>query len=396
MHVESSATSRQLTLPADMLESVLRDAERLAAETERLLAPVAEQRQELRERLEQEGQILAVPDEPSTTSLGAVDGGCVVDQLYAADRLVVAALVAEGLHTVHTGELHHATWTQTVSHQPDLDRLASAVMVCLELSLLRGINYETRIFDGSHQTPIIVLNSALSSRNPEVRRRAAEIVAETGAVDALEQMCDDRRGKNVVGLPKADSSTEFCVKYTRDYGFRLPPITDRFLAAQVLDRGEMLLPRKPQNWHQLHINARRDNDQPETVEPDPTVAKFVQEVAGALDTAIKPLRHSHTPGRGVGITYLKPHSSDACIKIEFKASTGREHGTSLAAVLAAEVSGPHMQEPYAQFVADLWAKNVSMAADALAAAARHRMPADSPWSRYLLLGYRSSIAGAHL
>ncbi len=53
-----------------------------------------------------------------------------------------------------------------------------------------------------------------------------------------------------------------------------------------------------------------------------------------------------------------------------------------------------MQEPYGQFVADLWAKNISTAAEALAAAILHKM-SDQRWQPYLALGYRTRAAGGH-
>jgi hypothetical protein len=388
-------SENRLTLPADMLESVLKDARRLADEAQGLLAPVVEQRDHLRSELIDAQQIITVPEPAETVSLAAVDGGSVIDQMYAADRLVVAAVVAEGMRTSRTGELHHATWTRTLAHQLDLDRLASAVMICLELQLLQGVNHQVRIFDGSHQTPIIALNSALSSRNPTVRATTAQLIHETGAVDALRTMCHDREGSRIVGLPKADSSTEFCRKYSRNLGFELPPITDRFLATQVLEPGEMLLPRKPENWHGLHINFRKTIESDDEAEQNPAVQHLVEKSAEELDDVIEPLRNCHKKGQGVGITYLKPHRSDTCVKLEFKASLGPDHGTWLASILAAEAVSPHMQEPYAQFVADLWAKNVSMAADALGAAVRHKLSPDAAWAQYLTLGYRTQTAGGH-
>jgi hypothetical protein len=388
------ADSYELSLPADMLESVLRDADRMAADTTALLEPLYRQRDRLRARLQEEEQIITVPLQDHELTLGAVDGGSVVDQLYAADRLVVCALVAEGMHTIRTGEIHHSAWTQVLAHQADLDRLASAVMTCMELSLLRGIGYQVRIFDGSHQTPVIALNSALSSANPRVRAMTAKIVEETGAVDALRLLCHDTEGARIVGLPKADSSTEFRDKYKHKYAFDLPSVTDRVLATEVLERGEMLKPRKPENWQRLHIFSRRSTGEDAEQEPDPRVTQHVHQIAKKLDAAIEPLRHCREAGHGIGITYLKPHSSDTCVKVEYKASAGIDHGTWLAGVLSAEVPGPHMQEPYGQFVADLWAKNISIAAEALAAATMHKM-SDQRWQPYLALGYRTRAAGGH-
>ena len=366
----------------------------MAADTTALLEPLYRLRDRLRDRLQADGQIIAVPGQAEKPTLGAVDGGSVIDQLYAADRLVVCGLVAEGMYTVRTGEIHHSVWTRVLAHQTDLDRLASAVMTCLELSLLRRVGYQVRIFDGSHLTPVIALNLALSSANPRVRAMTAEIVAETEAVAGLRLLCHDTEGARIVGLPKADSSTDFRDKYRREYAFDLPPVTDRVLATEVLERGEMLKPRKPENWQRLRILARRDTAEDGEQEPDPRVARRVKQAAEELDDAIEPLRHCREAGHGIGITYLKPHSSDTCVKVEYKASAGTGHGTWLAGVLSAEVPGPHMQEPYGQFVADLWAKNVATAATALAAATLHKM-SDQRWQPYLALGYRTRLAGGH-
>lgn len=394
MRIRQETDSYELSLPADMLQSVLRDADRMAADTTALLEPLYRLRDRLRARLQEEGQIIAVPPLDEQPTLGAVDGGSVIDQLYAADRLVVCALAAEGMHTIRTGEIPHSVWTQVLAHQTDLDRLVSAVMTCLELSLLRGIGHHVRILDGSHQTPVIALNLALSSANPRVRAMTSRLVEETEAVDALRLLCHDAEGARIVALPKADSSTDFRDKYKRDYALDLPPVTDRVLATEVLERGEMLKPRKPENWHRLHVFSRRNTGDDVEQEPDPRINEHVRRTAERLDDAIEPLRHCREAGHGIGITYLKPHSSDTCIKIEYKASAGVEHGTWLAGVLSAEVPGPHMQEPYGQFVADLWAKNISTAAEALAAATLHKMSGQR-WQPYLSLGYRTRAAGGH-
>jgi hypothetical protein len=386
----------RLTLPADMLETFLAEAPRLAREVAELLEPVSARRDDLRAALSRE--IVAVPEPPDPMpSLGAVDGGFVVEQLYAADRLVVGALVAEGLNTPRTGELHHSAWTTTQPHQHDLDRLATAAMICQELKLLHGISYQLRIFDGSHQTPVIALNSALSSANPFVRWMAADLVQQTDAIDALVEMCDDHRGQMIVGLPKSDPSTEFCQQYGKQYGLDLPPVTDRFLATLILERGQMLRPRKTISWRNLHILHRREDRENSDGERelDPRRARLVRETAKQLNDAIGPLRQAGQSGQGVGITYLKPHRADTVIKIEYKASLTRDFGARIASILSGEILGPHMLEPYAQFVADLWAKNIATAAAALGASTRNHLPPDSEWSRYLLLGYRTSGEGGH-
>src|SRR5690349_12965925 len=107
MRIRQGTDSYELSLPGDMLESVLRDAGRIAADTTALLEPLYRLRDRLRARLLEDGQVITVPVQAEKPTLGAVDGGSVIDQLYAADRLVVCALVAEGMYTIRTGEIHH-------------------------------------------------------------------------------------------------------------------------------------------------------------------------------------------------------------------------------------------------------------------------------------------------
>ena len=79
MRIRAGTDSYELSLPADMLESVLRDAGRVAADTTALLEPLYRLRDRLRARLQAEGQIIAVPvqaEKPTCRTAGSwPDGG---------------------------------------------------------------------------------------------------------------------------------------------------------------------------------------------------------------------------------------------------------------------------------------------------------------------------------
>jgi hypothetical protein len=145
----------------------------------------------------------------------------------------------------------------------------------------------------------------------------------------------------------------------------------------------MLRPNKvPHGWEELHVSARPHAEAP------------VRSLAEALDEAIEPLRR-RGQGEGIGVTYLKPHSCTTALRVELKASKGREHASWLARVLCDETPGPYLQEPYAQHQADLWAKSIGIGVDGAIHAMRLAIAGegDASYLEYLLRSYRTTSTG---
>jgi hypothetical protein len=365
-------------LPQEVLKSMLDRIPQISLDAKDLITPVSEARDQLRDALMQRKWIEPIPDDvPALDSVAAVDGGQVVESMYAGDLVAALAVAAEGLHPANltASARVHSSWTRFLVHNYDLDRLSKCAMVAQELSLLGGLDHDMVIFDGSHQTPVIVLNSALASGDAEVRRLAVEVCDEFDVESGLQQLCFR---DNIIACPKSDSSRDLSQYYERNLGREFPnglhlPASDKVLAALVLEPGEMLnAAQVPNSWSELHIISAKD--------------PVASQMAKKLDAVISPLRD-----RDIAVYYAKPYEASTAVKVEFKKRLGSERRVQTARMISIETPGPHLQEPFCQFLADLWAKSVSLAVAAQIQGVRldiaeHASPAHL---EYLLRSYRT-------
>lgn len=373
-HVTSTADTGGESLTTALLNNLLGEAGTLAIQAHGLLAPVAQTRDALRERLLTEGQILTIgaPD-PTRRSLAAVDGGSVREHLYAADLMVAVAASATGITSRIDRPLKQAHWAAVRAHVSENDRLLSAAMAALELRLLAELDHDIRILDGSHSTPIIALGTALAARSPEVADAAAELCTDDviAAAAALADPSNRDNGGEIIALPKADSAHRFADLYHQRYDLHLPG-GDRFIAAQILQPGEMLYPRPAREIAAMYIHTQDG------------AGERVARVSAALGHAITPLREA-AQNDEVLITYIKPLTADVPIKIEFRVSdplpqvanhqsTAVLEAQRLGRIISDETPGPFMQEPFAQHAVDLAAKSIAVGAEALNQAMLANLP----------------------
>lgn len=378
MEVSMAGIDEPPQLPQEVLKSMLDRIPQIASDAKGLISPVLEARNRLRDVLLQKKWIEIIPDNgPTLDSVAAVDGGQVVESMYAGDLVAALAVAAEGLHPSNlTASVRvHSSWTRFLVHNYDLDRLAKCAMVAQELALLGGLTHDMVIFDGSHQTPVIVLNSALASEDADVRRLAVEVCNEFKVKDCLEQLC---LKDNIIACPKSDSSRDLSRYYEKNLSYEFPdglhlPASDKVLAALVLEPGEMLkAARVPESWSKLHIISAKD--------------QAAGGMANSLDAVIAPLRD-----RDIAVYYAKPYGSSTAVKVEFKRRLGPERRIQTARMVSAETPGPHLQEPFCQFLADLWAKSVGLAVAAQLQGVRLDIAeqANPAHLEYLLRSYRT-------
>lgn len=355
------------TITANLLRELLGEAGRIAKDAHHLLAPMGLSRDELRRGLIERGLIVKIGDpDPAPISIAAVDGGSVREPLYVADLMVIVATSAEGMTSVGGHDLHQSHWCQIITHESENDRVLSAAMAAHELALIDRLSHDLRILDGSTTSPIITLSAGLNSRSHTAQDIIVDLITDE-VLQAIYGVGDPQHRNNpgrIVALPKSDSSDHFMGDYRRDFGLDLPG-GDRFMAAQVLERGEMLYPRRGVEHANLSGFVPKEA-------PD-----HVSVAARNLDEAVGPIRQAAHDGRLV-VTYLKPESADTVIKaemlVEEPLASHKEPDLSGAALhearlvaryLSDETPGPHMQEPFAQYAVDLAAKSVSVGAEAL-------------------------------
>lgn len=363
-------------LPAEVLAALLERVPEITAQVRAVIGPVAQRREELRAKLRERNWIEPIA-EPEPKTVAAVDGAPVTDPLYAGDFVVALAVAAEGLTPAGLLDrscLDHKIWAQFLNHDFDQDRLAKAAMAAQELLLLTQLTHDVCIFDGSHQTPVIIFNAALASKSSEVRARTIEVCEAFDVPTHLQALCDPDAGARIVGCPKSDSSRDLARFLEAAFNVRLPT-TDKVIASLVLQPGEMIKAIKaPPSWAQLHIMAERTDDQ------------AAKAMARKLDRAIRPLRE-----QTIRIAYAKPASCSTAVKIELKEHLGPDWRRSVAGIVAAETPGPHLQEPFCQHLADLWAKSASLGAQAQLHSVRLDLTEgqDVDYLEYLLRSYRS-------
>jgi hypothetical protein len=372
-------------LPAEVLQTMLEQIPGITEEAGRILGPMRDQAKSLRSLLVEREWIEEIDTSlAGQAAVAAVDGAQIQEQLYAGDLLVAVAVAAEGLNP--TGKLGespaHKAWSRFINHDSDNDRLGKAAMVAQELALLHALPHDMCILDGSHQTPVIVLNSALSSQSRDVRLHAVEVLRDNNVVSSLAALCHPITGGKIVACPKADSSRDLGMLLTARFAdvkkFNLPA-TDKVLASLVLEPGEMFKAfQVPDQWAKLHIQGRDDVD--EKQEPGLRV------LARDLNKAIQPLRD-----RIVRITYAKPPKCNTAVKIEFKESKGPDWRRQAGAMIAAETPAPHLQEPFAQHLADQWAKSIGIGVQAQLQGVRLDLTEsrNATFLEYLVRSYRT-------
>ena len=351
-------------LPEDLLAHLLADTPRVAQQVLDLMSPALEQRDQLRAAAEHLGLIEQVtPGSPTTVC--AVDGGFAVERTIAVDIVMAVAVGVEGFADHGTppawDDNQYASFHQVLLHNLHNERLARAATHAHEVAILADAPHDLRIYDGSHLTPVIQLNSGLSSEYDDVSGLAADVCAEVELEDALQAFAENPA---IIAMPKYDSSGEICKQLEGEIGHRVPG-DDKYVTSLILRGGEYIVPFQVSGpeWPQLHIAAK------------PHTRADVSGIPKALDDKLEPLRQ-----RELQVTYWRPDDVSPAYRIEAKPALAR-HPRALStafSTLAAQITGPFVREPYPQYLADVMAKSVSLGLEALQTAAQLALTRDNP------------------
>lgn len=362
--------------PPDMLASVLDNSPDLSVRIKEMVGPVRDERDAIRAALLAEtdlnaARIVPLPTETGYAAVGATDGACVVTPLALGDHM---STLAVGVRSAADGDVTvtgHRAWSDFWGHQSHPDTVAKAVMMAGELSLLSTFPDDTVVvIDGSHVTPLVAINLALASNEPEVRQLILDLEPE-GLVDWVRYAVDT---PSVVACPKSDSSTDLWLHFRRAHprlGERGLP--DKVLAGMLLEPGEMLVSRRDaaiSSWRfLLDFNKAADAE---------AVA-----LAEKLKQAALPLRQMPSGAESyIQVFHAKPDGASTAFRIEVKASADFDTYDMIAAV-GNDCASPWLQEPVAQYLADGVAKSVATVANFQMERARFDL-AETDGADYLL------------
>lgn len=342
-------------LPADLLAQLLDRAPDTASRVRELLEPALLQQEALRDAADAL-ELCATVGVSSPGSLCAVDGGFARERTIAVDIVMSVSVGVEGI----LPEGHENTWNDNqydafhdvLLHNEDNERLARGTMLTLELGTLADAPHTFRIYDGSHLTPVIQLNGAMSSRTHEVNTAFTEHALEFGTLESFVAFVEN---PGIIAMPKYDSSRHLADMLGDAIGQNIPG-DDRYIAGLVLAGGEYTTPMKVvgPHWRDLHFTGA------------PGTSADKTGLAVEMNEAVAPLRR-----RELYFTYWKPEDDSPAYRIEIKPQLAQSP-LALAKMfssLSYQITAPFVREPYPQYLADVMAKSVGLGLDALQAAA---------------------------
>lgn len=348
-------------LPEDLLANLLADAPQVAREVRELLGPAMAMRDDLRRAALGAG-IICGTDVGDVVASCAVDGGFAVERTVAVDIALSVAVGVEGFappgRACAWDSNQFASDRFVLAHDVDNERLARATMITQELDVLDRAPHELRVYDGSHVTPVIQLNSGFSSRT--VNHLSAEVANKRDLPATLLAFVSD---PEVVAMPKYDSARELCGRLGDLVGDDVPG-DDKYVAGLVLRGGEHTVPTQVQGpmWSQLHLRT-------------PSRVPAVEALVASCDAQLSALTN-----RELFSLYFRPDDASPAYRVEVKPDMAHDP-TALARMfgtLSAQMTGPFVREPYPQYLADVMAKSVSYGLSALQTAAQLALSRQDP------------------
>lgn len=360
-------------LPDQIIRQILGKAAEVAGGVRELFDSVESRRELLRDQLILACRIRETRQLPEVIAPAccAVDGGAAVEKGLGMDTALAVAVGVEGLGGQGLWkETPFAAWQKTLQHEGDATgSTCRAVMTTLELSLLARAPHPVVLLDGSHLTPVISLNAALSIGNDGLRQELASNFAQYQTAEALHAALFK---PEIVALVKYDG--------TRDLGetwlggqLKLDDRTTMTLLLQADEYTEPvplgLTQKSRRNWIAKEIPK---------LTPSDTIREEVRE---AVNEAVSQVRTD-----GLFATYYKPQPWSPAFRLELKKEIAQNpvRLAEVFAVIKAQVVSPEIREPYPQYVADRMAKSVGDALVALRTAVNYDL-ADAGLSEYVAL-----------
>lgn len=385
--MQSSKVESYANLPDDLLEEILKEAPAITDKLKPLFEDLEKRHAEIHSRLESKSLIRSVSEleNPSSPSVVAVDGGQAIEKSIGADILMAVGVGVEGLVREDkrrwTG-VQHKNWQDVLPHHSESNpKIARGAMTALELLIASTAPHDVVIADGSHQTPVIGINSltSMSTLDDENHTKAMlDIIEGFNVANSLKKAME---GSNIIYMVKYDSSQEIGNSQLQDFGLK---VDDKTVMTMTLHPDEFTKPmhvgqtiKTSDVWRGLNISISPKTlcDQGKSTE-----------LRDALNKAI-----AIPKAQKIYFTYYKPFDWSPAYRIELKEQCVRNE-FELAKILRAvkeQVVSTEIQEPYPQYLADMMAKSISGGLDALRAVMQAQISDNPSLIRLITLSYRT-------
>lgn len=332
---------------------------------------------ELREKLLKEGRIITFQKTQTfNKSMVAVDGARVTEDLAGGDLLVVGATAGEGHSSspLYTEDnVPTEAWASMLPHKTNNKDIVSDIMSALELRVLKKVDSDLKIIDGSYLQNVSVILYALAGTNRvDVQRVDTLLKAIDGDSDGLletsmqEVIYPDRDNTSrIISLPKSDTAKIYSKEFFEDEHI-LSGISDRIIASRILLPGEMFTPRNIRSNDALISRLSTFDAQKYDGQYKDIYDSLLDGKAGLLTR----LNNINTEEGILWTSYFKPYAAtpqSKAMKIEFSYYKNNvtnlkgavEHAEKLISFVDQDVIDSSILEPWCQYMADVRAKDAS-------------------------------------
>lgn len=347
-------------LPDELLEEILKETGSISQKVKTMFDQAGNRRSDMHHELFKNSKIrrAAELESPPSPSVAAVDGGQAIERSIGADTLIAVAVGIEGLVREDNrkwNSIQYANWQDVIQHDAERNpRLLRGIMTALELSITSKAPHEVVILDGSHLTPVIGINSMISMKidNPLLTNTTEEILNGYDVVNTLKTVMEK---DNIIAMVKYDSSMDIVQTWLKRFNANLD---DRTAMTMILEADEFTVPtqvgqtqKSSDFWTGLKFST-----------PWALNSSKRDKMQTSLNSSI-----TNSSNRQIYFSYYKPYDWSPAYRIEMKRRVANNE-LELAKVLKAikeQVVSPEIREPYPQYLADMMAKSVGNAMDAL-------------------------------
>ena len=353
------------------------------------------------QKLRSDGLIATLSTADYSTSVIAVDGGCIVEKMLGTDILLALAVGVEGLTEDKAGgwnQNQYHQWQTVVPHDEANARLAQGVMFLMELTVLASASHEIRIMDGTHFTPVLKINSLLSAKEEKAGQEYVQglrdFLRETyeKVIPDIPEMLSSVVGDDaIIAIAKYSSSRDILESKLPGSSINLD---DKTFFTLGLEEGEYTVPQtvgqsemeRDKIWNDLHIKCNLEMD-------DVDLGQLNSMLADAVSPLTTRDRDSgERKDSSLCFTYFKPYNNGPAYKVEVKGSMATDKAKLERCLqsIKRQIVFPEIREPFPQFLGDLMAKNVASGLFAIQEAIRLSPDLRIDAGRFnLLLGYRT-------
>ena len=336
-----------------MIEDLMNQADGIGQQYIAQLEAIRAQRDDIRRRMRERGLLanysdLPIAEEPTTCG---IDGARVTERLLATDVVAIAAIAVEGMtppsERHHWEQPHYETLLTMEPHYAYTNRIASGLMMAMELQLATKAPHQVIFIDNSLATPTIQLNQAMASAGEapylDLTKKLKERIY-NALRDYRSILSNSRSDLTFVGVPKYTSNDEI------SKAIGIPESgDDRNLMTLVLESGEYTKPRRLKEpvapWH-INVSSALESD-------SSNLQSLADETCSQLNN--------------IQVLYYRPNPQIPALRLETDpgTATNQHRLATLLTAVRGQCQSPRTMEPFPLFIADRMIKSLSPAMSAV-------------------------------